>query len=139
MHLQVALRQTFKSFSRVFSRYILVLSFSFISRREFLSCVSILSCISAMKSVLTVVHTWINVLWQIIRNENGRLFHNDFLVQEHIFASFWETAKLDMRESFIKSELFILTFLCGILFMILLVCTLFCYLLYFLNVLFWEK
>lgn len=139
MHLQVALRQTFKSFSRVFSRYILVLSFSFISRREFLSCVSILSCISAMKSVLTVVHTWINVLWQIIRNENGGLFHNDFLVQEHIFASFWETAKLDMRESFMKSELFILTFLCGILFMILLVCTLFCYLLYFLNVLFWEK
>lgn len=70
----------------------------------------------------------------------GVFFHNYFLVQVLVFVSFCETAQLDTREkSFIKSELFILTFLYGILSMILLVCTLLCYLWYLLNMLFWEK
>lgn len=98
--------------------------------------------ISAIKSILIMVNRGFNILWKIIINENRRFCSTMTLCyKKHIFDNFCETGNDSNWTwgSFQKSESFILTFLCGLLFMILLLCNLLCYWWYFLTMLFWEK
>lgn len=75
---------------------IFLLSFFLTSRREFLSC--ILTSYFSHQSILTVVNTGIDTLWQIIINENRRFCCTmTFCYKRHIFAGFCETVNYSNR------------------------------------------
>lgn len=78
------------------SQNIFLWSFFLVPRREFLSCVS--TSYFSHWSILIVVNTVTNILWQIIIDES-RMFccTMTFCYKRHIFASFCETASYSNR------------------------------------------